>query len=446
MEKTGIYVPHDRYLDICEKVGANVDRVKQIVRIPISVMGDMIQELRKTKQSGEDDSIPKKLRGNISTQIYLIDYKTKTRRLGTIDDIMKGISLVQKLDNIPTCNAAVIPSDVEEGMGEIISFEKIYSYSRKPGGTYILTPFSAKYIIEMAKTMEREVAYLLESVSPLQFMKESLEMALIFGDAGKSLSIAPMVMAGSTGPVTAAGTIALQNAEVLASTFLIYILTKKFPRYVSGTHSSDLKTMICSFGSPNQSLYGICIAQMAKFYGMESVCNSGLTDALLPDFQTGFEKASSAILGYLAGLSDMGCQGIVGADQGLSFEQLVIDNEWLDACNYILEGVEVNDETLALDLINSVGVGGNYLAEEHTVEYMRSNYWDSKLFNRDAWNNWITNKSPDMLDKAYDYVQSVTANYKSMEPVISASKFQELEYIVKMAEKEMNNKYNNRIN
>ena len=190
----------------------------------------------------------------------------------------------------------------------------------------------------MAEIMEREAWFLLDPISPLQFRRENLEMALIFARAKQPLYVASMVMAGATGPVTLAGTVALHHAELLASLFLVFALTGgyRYRIYNSGPHSVDPRTMICSFGSPNQALLGMCMAQLGRHFGLDCVANAGLTDSLRPDFQAGFEKASTAVFSALAGIEAIGCQGLVGADQGFSFEQLVLDNEWMEYCNYIL--------------------------------------------------------------------------------------------------------------
>jgi len=89
----------------------------------------------------------------------------------------------------------------------------------------------------------------------------------------------------------------------------------------------DMRHSLCSFGSPNQVLLGLASIQLGHHYGFDVTVNSALTDACLPDFQGGFEKGTSAIVALLAGADGIGAQGIVGADQGTSFEQLVIDNE-----------------------------------------------------------------------------------------------------------------------
>jgi trimethylamine--corrinoid protein Co-methyltransferase len=312
----------------------------------------------------------------------------------------------------------------------------IYTYSKKPGSTYILTPISARYITQMASTVGQSVGYLLETVSPLQFRKESLEMAMVFAKAGQYLYMGPMVIGGASGPVTVAGTVTLQNAEILASIFMIYALTGKLTWYGAGTHTMDMRTMLCSFGSPNQALIGICTGQMGRFYGLANGNNTGLTDSLQPDFQGGFEKAASAILGMFAGNSNIGCQGFVGADQCFSMEQLAIDNEWIDAFNYIVRGVEVNEDTIAADLIEQVGIAGSFMSEEHTAEYLRENYWPTKLFNRDNMDKWVMDGSKSLYTRAHEFVEDITAGYRKKNPVITASQAEELEYLARCAGKE----------
>lgn len=435
LEQIGIKVPNDECLDMCQKYGAKVDKASSTVKIPAGLMEEILDKVRREKLLEEKEN--EGLKGEISTQIYMIDYETKTRRYGVLDDVMKGIALVEHLNNIKQANAVVIPHDVPSNMTDVESYRLIFSYSTKPGRTYILSAVSAKYIAEMAKVMGRKETYLLETVSPLQFRKESLETALVFVKSGQMVKMGPMVIAGATGPMTLAGTLTLQNAECLASLFLIHVLTGQFGAYCAGGHSIDLKTMLCSFGSPNQALLGIATAQMGRFYGMKVRTNSGLTDALMPDFQAGFEKGVNAVFSCLAGTVDVGCQGIVGADQGFSMEQLVLDNEWLDFYNFIHKGIEVTEDAIGLDVIEQVGIGGNFISEEHTVKYMKDNYWKPVTFNRECWDYWIAEGSKSILDKAHEVVQSAVAGYKSIEPVIGQSKFEEINYIAKAAREEL---------
>jgi trimethylamine--corrinoid protein Co-methyltransferase len=431
LETTGVRIPHPHCLQVCRELGGKVDFESHVVRFPARVSEEILARIRFRADEPAAGAGPHKLEGRISTGVHLVDYRTNTRRLGLLDDIRKGIALVEHLKNIPTANAVVVPSDVPAGLSDVVSFQSIYSFSRKPGGTYVLSPHSARYVLEMARVMGRQEAYLLDTVSPLQFRKENLEIAVLFAQAGQPVSIGPMSMGGATAPVTLAGGLLLQNAEVLASLFLVLGLTGRLPAYTSTPHSMDMRTMLCSFGSPNQALFGVAVAQLARHYGLAAESNAGLSDALWPDFQAGFEKASTALFAGLAGARAIGAQGIAGSDQGFSFEQLAIDNEWLEAYNYMLEGFDVTEETLAEDLIAAVGIGGGYFAEKHTAAHLRPSYFHSKLFNRDDWATWLKKGAKGTLDRAAEFVEAVTAGYRDREPVCSPAQFSALEEIAR---------------
>ncbi len=431
LERTGVKMPERECLAACAEAGAEVDAGAQIVRIPARVMDDALCRMRREVHSDEVPSDePARLSGRISTQIYVVDHRANSRRLGVTDDILKGIALVRKLKNIPTCNAVVVPSDVPAQLSDVVSFQMIYTYSEKPGGTYVLTPFSARHILAMAAEMGREAPFLLDTVSPLQFQANSLEIAVLFARAKQPVTISPMVMAGGTGPVTLAGTLALANAEALASLFLIYALSGGMPAYTSIPHSLDLRTTLCSFGSANQALLGVAVAQLARHYGFIPECNAGLTDSPVPDFQAGCEKTLTATFAALAGVREVGAQGIAGSDQGFSFEQLVLDNEWLEAYNYVLGGLEVSAETLAEDVISAVGIGGSFLGHEHTAAHMRTSYPYSKLPARDAWETWQARGAKDALARAGEFVEQATAGYREQRPVCMPAQQHALEEIV----------------
>lgn len=432
----GMKVPNDEVLGMCADLGCEVDLTRKVVRFPSSVMEPFLDDMkRQSKYHIEDEAQP--LRGWISTQVTLVDYGTKTRRYGLRDDNLKNIKLVEHLKNIPACNAAVVPSDVPYDIADVVTVIDIHKYSTKPGGTYILTPTGARYISKVNKVLGIRDGYLFETISPLTFKKDTVDMALEFAKNGGGLGIAPMAMSSATAPVTLSGTLAVETAEVLGSCFLVHMMTGEYPGFAASCHSVDPRTMLCSFGSPNQALFGVAAAQLARFYGISGGTNTGLTDALTPDFQGGFEKGVTAAFNSLSGSASIGCQGIVGADQGFSYEQLVIDNEWLDYYNYIVKGFEVTEELIGYDVIESVGIGGNFLGEEHTVEHMRDSYWMSSIFNRSDWSNWIATGGKDVYDQAHEFVERVTAGYREMTPVISPSLCEQLDEIEKDAFAEM---------
>lgn len=429
LSEIGLHVPNETVCGIARACGAQVDG--ETVRIPESALHPILELARSGNHAfAATGQTVRHICGNVSTQIFVYDDRTQTRRPGTLQDVRDGIALIEGLPNIARSNAVVVPSDVP--MPDVMAFREIYQHAHKDGGTYILSETSARYILQMALVMGRTVSYLLDTVSPLGFTRESLAIALQFAQAGMPLEMTPLVMAGSTAPVTLAGALAQQNAEVLGSLFLIYAMTGKIAKYVGSAHSNDLMhSMMCSFGSPNQALFGIATAQLAAFYGLTCGSNSGLTDALFPDFQAGFEKSMSAVCSVLAGSDAIGGQGIVGADQGFSFAQLVLDDAWLDALNYTLQGFAVDEDTLGFDTLEEVGIGGNFLSEWHTVEYMRTSWWKNDVFPRQT---FVEGQTPEQAyERAAERARTLIAQNWSEQPVIDPDLAKQLDAIVQDA-------------
>jgi len=438
LETIGISVPEKEVLKRCEACGAVIDYDREIMKLPRKALEDVLDKLKAMNKESFDAEIQRRdISAHISTQVFYTDYRTKTSRYGLRDDNLKGFALIEKLQNFPCADPIVVPSDVPDQISDVVGFQDIYKYSAKPGATYILTPVSARYILEMSRLMHRPCSYLLETISPLSYKKDSLEMALLFAENGGSLGIGPMAMGGATAPVTIAGTLALENAEILASMFIVYVLTGKSSGYSAPVHSMDMKTMLCSFGSPNQALFAVAMAQMSRFYGIPAMTNAGLTDALMPDFQGGIEKGITACFNFLAGCRSMGAMGIVGADQGISLEQLVLDNEWITYYNYITSGFEVSEDTIGFDAVMEAGIKGNFLDNDHTFDYWQESYLQSKIFLRDNFANWTAAAQPELLDRAHDFVESATTGYRDRNPVISPSLCEEIDRIANDAKKEI---------
>lgn len=437
LKETGIKVPNQEILKICQKAGARVDEQLQIVRFPVEIIEELVGLMRKERPRRKLMEPVKKVYANISTQTFFVDKKNHIRRYGLMDDVLKGIYLVDQLESYQKNNPIVVPSDVPYNQSDVISMHKILTYAKKEGKTYILSPTSAKYIYRMMKTLGRRFGYYLNTISPLQYAANSLEIALVTAREGGDISVGSMVMSGSTGPVTIAGTLVLSCAEILASQFIVYQLTGKFAEFGSICHSVNPSNMMCSFGSPNQGIFAVATAQLADFYGLDSRSNSGLSDAIYPDFQAGVEKVSTALFGVLAGCGGIGAMGISGADQGISLEQLVLDNEWIRAVNYMLNGFEVNEETLAIKEIIDAGHEANYIYQEHTVQHLRESIYFSPIFDRIPYEVWESKGCRDLCDKVDEFIQSKLEGYKNMEPAIEENYCRQLDDILNEAIEEL---------
>ncbi|MCX7667323.1 MAG: trimethylamine methyltransferase family protein, partial [Atribacterota bacterium] len=211
----------------------------------------------------------------------------------------------------------------------------------------------------------------------LDILKEATSLGL-------PVMIGPMAQSGSTAPVTLAGALVQENAEILAGIVLTQILHPGTPICYGGIpHVTDPRTGSISFGSPEEALLSMAMVEIgASLYGFPVYVNVGLTDSLSFDSQNGWEKGITLILGMLWGATTFGHMGIIGCDQGGSIEQLILDDELISFCKRITRGIEVDEETLALEEI-AVGIHeGTFLALPHTVRHFRQELWLPELSRR----------------------------------------------------------------
>ncbi len=436
----GCRLPHPFVQDLLVERGAQVDRQSGIARLPADLVETALRETRPSQTP--KPIMPGLFRIYPGNQAIIIDYQADARRLGVTEDVLQGIVLTNELPYVQSCMPLVTPTDCPGWMQDLYAYYLCTLYSKKPYGIYICSPETARQVLRMWEIVKDEpsrsqfppsIGYLLEPNGSLSYDKHSLEMARIFAEAGQDIWLGPMAMAGLDAPVTLAGTMVMQNAYNLAGIVVCWLLGR--PGSWSGSaHTADMRYSLCSFGSPNQALISLAAIQLGRFYGYSISVNSALTDACLPDFQSGFEKGMTGIVALLAGAAGIGAQGIVGADQGTSFEQLVIDNEWASALDHIFSlGFEVTTETLAVDLIQQVGVGGSYIAQEHTARHARQTYWRGEIFNQASWDAWKAEGGKDVYQKAHEKVQAILKDHYPPQPVIDPKTIALLDEILEEA-------------
>ncbi|MHB0877553.1 MAG: trimethylamine methyltransferase family protein [Anaerolineae bacterium] len=428
LSTVGCHMPHRRVLDRLKDAGAEVDYGTARAKLPPALVEKALASMNDGKRITPEDKFQRSVLRNgrvgigVSGQANIVDYRSTSRRRGTTEDVLKGVVLTNELPYVRSAMPLVTPADLPEVMGDVYGYYLLSLYSRKPYGVYMMTPEATRRIIEMAGIRYGEgkerVGYLLEPNGALSYDDFSLENAITFAEAGQSFHVGPMAMAGLDAPVTIAGTLVMQNCYNLIANVLAY-LWGTYCGWSGSAHTMDLRSGLCSFGSPNQVLIGWSAVQLGNWYGFETGANCALTDACVPDFQGGFEKGASAMAMYLAGAGH-GAQGIVGADQGVSFEQLVIDNEWASAFDHIFgRGIEISDDTLGVEAIKRVGILGSFLADEHTAKHMRDTYWHSTVFNNEAFDAWVARGAKDAYASAHDVVEALLAKHYPPQIVVA---------------------------
>jgi trimethylamine---corrinoid protein Co-methyltransferase len=379
-------------------------------------------------------------------QFAWFDYKTRQRRDPVLADAVSAGRLGDAMENITIVGGMAVPVDVPPQVRDVVLTATLIKQTGKPVRAFPVSRRSSHYVLEILKALaggsqelrdRPMVEMLLEPISPLQLPEKELDILLEFLAYGQPISIGPMAMASGTAPVTLAGTIAQENAEILAGLVVVQTLAPGTPiLYGSIPHLMDPRTSICSFGSPEQGLMALALTEIGKSYGFPVYINVNLTDAKRLDIQSGLEKMGSLLLGMLAGADLFGHAGILGPDHGGCLTWLVADNSSASYARRVLDGITVDPAHLAVDLISQVGPGGNYLSEEHTVRNYRKELWlPDRLWTRDPYDPWLAAGGTDFEQRAIARVDEILA--KSEPPPLEAGLEREIDKIVRSAYQEL---------
>jgi trimethylamine--corrinoid protein Co-methyltransferase len=251
-------------------------------------------------------------------------------------------------------------------------------------------------------------------VSPLKFGEDNLQVLVETSRRGLINDIAIAPQAGATAPAALAGTLAQVTAEGLACLAIVNMIRPGCPMtFAIWPFISDLRTGAFSGGSGEEALIMASCAQIGRFYDLPTSVAASMSDSKIPDAQAGFEKGITAVTAGLAGANRiLESAGMLGSLMGCSLEALVIDNDMLGMAQRVVAGLEVNDETLSLDVIREVALGpGHYLGHQQTIERMETDFLYPHLADRSAPGVWEAEGSPDILQRAQEQVQQVLATH-----------------------------------
>ena len=445
LEEIGVQIPNKEIVSVLRNVGCEVDHKTWTTKIPSSMVIEMVKKASKNftiySRSGESLAFGEGSFKVLSSggMMNVVEPLTYERRPATLKDVEKAVKLGDALENIDIVGALFVPQDVFTQLADIYMYATLIKYTSKPFFAWIYSIQSARYILRMWTAVTGEECGkrplsmgFFEPISPLRFSNHSLPILKLFAEHRIPVCFGPMVMASATGPATLAGTLALENAEILAGVVIAETLGPGTPVLYGGIpHILDQRTGNISFGSPEQGLMAIAMVQIGRYYGFPVHVNVGLTDSKNVDFQSGAEKAATMVLGALAGAELSGHQGIIGADIGGSLEQLLVDDELTGYVKRLLKGFRVEEDTIALDVIRKVGIGGNFLFQRHTIKHIRSEFWFPKVFDRLSWESWKAKGSPTKLKEIRENINRILSKHEP-EPLDSSIE-KEIDNIIKEA-------------
>lgn len=401
LEKSGMAVYSKTGFEALRKAGAVVDESTMNVRFPRAMVEDAVasnpSSITLYSRDGEYDAHLEKNRvhyGTGGTAIYVLDPDSGECRQSNLADVALNARMVENLENIHVFTINVFPNEIEN-QDEIDVNRFFHSLNNTTkhvmGGIYSMA--GCREVVKMAELIaggEEELrrkpflSFITLIISPFKIDDNYGEISCYLADKGLPTVVPTEPICGTTSPVTLAGNVLTHTAETLGGITMLQAVKRGAPGICGSVGSiTNLKTMDHVGGGIERAMLNAGVSQMAQHFELPLYSTGGTSDAKEVDVQAAYESAMSSLLVAMSGANYIhDIAGLMETDLTVSYEKLVIDNEILGMCQRVLRGIEVNDETLAKDLIISKGPAQDYLIEEHTLNNMRSQFYEPALANR----------------------------------------------------------------
>lgn len=357
---------------------------------------------------------------------FVCDAEKQIYRQATLRDLAAYVLLADKLENVHYVLTPFIPQDIPPAIAEIYAAAMQFNNTEKhigvgvPTSKYIDDLWEMGQLVAKAAGVDGPLYSLGATVnSPLTYSHEMLPKIMHAARREIPLRMVSGALAGATAPVTLGGALVLQNAEILAGITLCQLVNPGCPLiYGTFVGGADMRSGKWSAAGPGTSLVSAASAQLCQMYDIPlGYGTGGVTDCRVPDVRAGFEKGLTNLGTALCGVEVIhdGVSGLMAGGMAVSFEQFIIDNEVAKWINRFLQGIEVNQETLAFEIIRAVGPGGHYLDQEHTVKRFRQEHLLSSLLNREYRLEWPTSETEDIVFQARRRAEDILSSHRPPE-------------------------------
>ena len=425
LERTGVRLLLPEAVDLLKKAGADVVDDSH-VRIPSHLVDWALNNAPKriaiANRNGER-VMPLERRnafyGPGSDCPNVIDVNTGERRPGVLQDIVEGIRVCDALPNIDFVMSLNIASDVPQEYSDMYQMQAMLENTSKPI-MFVTTEFEGcVHAVEMAEIVAGGAEALrrnpfvflyINVTAPLVHNEEALGKLLFMAEKGLPTSYTPVVLRGASGPITPAGAVAYANAGELAGLVIAQLKRAGAPVILSGGTQDmlDMRTMLDIYAAPDNRV--LCV-EMAQFYGLPIFGLGGASDSKLPDQQAAAEAAFSLLTETMAGSHLIHDVGYLEGGLTNSIEMIVMCDELLHWVKQFMRGIEVNEETLALDWIDQVGFDDDFLSLDHTHNHFKED-WYPTLLDRQNHESWAADGELSLRDRARERIKTILAGHQ----------------------------------
>ncbi len=427
LEETGLKTPHSGALRLLKQAGALVreDRAyipRHIVQQALVTVPRGFRVYDRQGRPALDMSNRKSYFGSSTASPKCVDAKTGEIHETRIADIANGALIADALKHIDWVMPFGSAQDIPQKAIEVHEFEAVVNNTTKPMVFCGYTPRGTEIVFEMAAAVAggldelRLCPFVIsypEPITPLFYPTEVVDKMFVTADCMQPQLTAGAQQPGGTAPVTMAACLAQSLAEAFASITLAQLYKPGCRCFMACSYIAlGFDNGLMSIAGPEANLGYAAQAQIAQHFGLPTWGLAGGTDSKLIDAQAGAEAALTMLNQALAGHNLIHDVGYMDTSMLCSADQLVLGDEIAGWINRFMAGVKVNAETLALEVINKVGPGGNFLRNSHTLKNFRSEWWKPGLFTREAYNKWFEAGATDMRDRIRKRVLEILQTHK----------------------------------
>jgi len=432
LQETGISVELRKMRNLLSDHGCRVDHKTKIVKFPATLVEEYIKKApRSFMLCGADPNLQwpvhpeARVWCGLGTPFRMLDPQTGNRHAATLEDLRKHLILFDSLDHLTGNQMDVWPQDIPMHTTHVEAIRMWAKNCSKSFGMGAYGVMATTDMMEMVSLvmggrenleLKHPFCGIVSIHSPLSTSQIQLEGLMILAENNMPALMSPEAMAGTTAPVTLGGLLLQHNAEIIAHIVMAQVVNPGTPvMYGSVSTIADMKTGTPALGAVETGMISAASAQLAHAYHLPLRAVAGATEAKIVDVQCGFEREQSMTLAAMGGANYITCVGTLESTNSGAHELAVIDNEIIARIERALRGFEINDDTLAVDIIKKVGPGGNYLMEAHTLNYLRTEHFIPTVSDRDHIEVWEQSGKKNILDHARAEVDRILAEHRPRE-------------------------------
>ena len=427
LDRTGVEVRNAEARDLLAAAGARVEGAR--VRIPPTVIEKALATAphsfslwsrdgqRRLELGAEANYF-----GPGPTCTYFVDPETGERRKTRRGDPGLTALVCDALDNIDYVMSLGLIDDVPPILAPVYEFAEMVANTTKPVLPWGYRPQNVADIYQIALAVAGDeealrrrpfLAFFSTYQSPLILTDEDVANVFYAAERGLPVVFIGGGTAGSTAPITGAGTLVISLAGALTSLTVTQLKAPGAALCIGGVpEAMDLRTARPAYGSPEMSLYSAAMSDFAHYLGLPFMGTAGASEAKVLDLQAAIESTMQVVLSALSRATLVHDVGFLDCADIGSLEMLVMNDEVIAMARRMMRGIEINDETLMLDLIDQVGPGGEFISTVETARRCRTEIWNPTLMDRNAWFNWEAAGSQTMSDRIKARLREILTTHK----------------------------------